>query len=260
MHVAASVFLRGMADRFMPTGEHFRRAVVARILIAMDRGVFVDEFGHRGFKGFASDVGHDPAPNITIAFNGHEHRRLGSATTPLVNFAVMRSRLAADVDLITFDGAGELRRGVNVWRHSEANASHEEQCRLVADLKLTLQFKSRNTFLGSGRTPEGVCPVTQGKAGFLIDGADPHGVLFLAIIAKPQKPLIPFASLAVHHLVDVDRSAMSAALAIGPALLLKEFDGGGFVGASKWDFLDDFRLAVFVFAFLHASNFILNAI
>ena len=90
--------------------------------------------------------------------------------------------------------------------------------------------------------------------GFFINRADADGVLLLAVPATPEIPLVPIASLGVHHLVHVHAATAHTVRCIAPALLFKEFYGCQFIRASKWDCTDDFgfREVVFVSFLIHA--------
>ena len=101
----------------------------------------------------------------------------------------------------------------------------------------------------------------EGNSALFIHRTDSNRVLFLAIAAAPQEPLVALSGLGVLHLVNRDRPALHAAGSIAPALLLKELDGGKFIRACKWDFFNHIRLREVMSwpRFLHALNLILNA-
>ena len=140
--------------------------------------------------------------------------------------------------------------GPSGWGHREANPVHQEQCRLVVDPAVTLDFQSRDTFFRCTGTPERIAPVAKLDAGFLINRADANGELFLAVVATPQVAPITFASLCIPHLVDCDTATLDARGRVSPALLFEELYSGGFIRARKWNFFDDIRLRE-VMSFFH---------
>ncbi|HEY4742642.1 MAG TPA: hypothetical protein VIH76_18745 [Candidatus Acidoferrales bacterium] len=75
--------------------------------------------------------------------------------------------------------------------------------------------------------------------GLFVNRTDANGVLLLTILTTPQEALIPLARLGIDHLVNGNRAAMDASGSLTPPLTLYEFDGGQFVRASQWDFLDN---------------------
>ena len=67
------------------------------------------------------------------------------------------------------------------------------------------------------------------------DRADAHGVLLLAAVALPQKPLIALASLAIRHLVNIGVAAtLAARAALAPSQRFDEFHRCEFIGARFW--------------------------
>jgi hypothetical protein len=74
---------------------------------------------------------------------------------------------------------------------------------------------------------------------FLVDSTDANGVLLFAILTAPQETAISLASLGIHHLVNGNRTTMNASGSLAPSLTLYELNGGQFIRASQWDFLDN---------------------
>lgn len=117
---------------------------------------------------------------------------------------------------------------------------HHEERRFVGQSGLALNLQCADALLRRAGFPEGIRPVAQRNPAVFHYRADAHGILLFAAPASPQEPLVPFASLAVLHLVDIGIAAVQAARAgHAPTQRFDKLHGGKLVGARPWYSSDD---------------------
>src|SRR5258707_290926 len=136
------------------------------------------------------------------------------------------------------------------WCHCKPDAIHQEQCRLIADLALPFNLKSRYALFTRASTPERIAPVAKRNPRFFVHCADSYGVLLFAIVTTPQITLIALACFCILHLVYIHAATADASGSVAPTLLLKKLDCRFLIGTCGWNLLYQIRLRQAV-AFVH---------
>src|SRR5687767_3225753 len=90
------------------------------------------------------------------------------------------ARTTADVGLVEFDSAGQLRLVLIRWCHRPTNAVHEEQRRFVGEARFALNLERADALLARRRTEERQAPVTERNRGVFHDRPDANGELAFA--------------------------------------------------------------------------------
>ena len=125
-------------------------------------------------------------PNLTAALHSREYRRLYSCPVHAVTRSLV-ARFAADIRFVALDNSCQWRGGWKVWGHCKANAIHQEQGRLVADLAVASESPApRRPSLKCRHARTHKPNGASGNAGFFVDRADANGVLLFAVLAAPQ--------------------------------------------------------------------------
>src|SRR2546425_668898 len=169
----------------MAAREFLSDTEIGRVFVRHQTGLRINRVPDGCFQTLGFDVDDNMPTNLPATLRS---RRDGGPLRSMSALVVsLEAGLPAHVCPINLDNSGELGGGFSVWGHRKANPIHKEQCGLVADLALTLDLQSRNAFLRRGRSPEGIAPVPKRNPRFLIHRAYANGVLFLAIMAAPQK-------------------------------------------------------------------------
>src|SRR5271157_325768 len=182
VNVATGVFLRAVTHCFVTARILFPDADVRRVFVSDDAGLPVHFFADSSLQGGCGHIRHNATANLAFSLDGTEHSSLVACASGSADAFV--SGLAANISFVAFNSALEWR-GVTIWGHCKANPVHQEQRGLVTDLAVPFDLQRGYALLRRTSPPECIAPVAQLDSGFLIDRADTHGVLFLAIMAAP---------------------------------------------------------------------------
>jgi len=74
--------------------------------------------------------------------------------------------------------------------------------RLICDSGHALYLQAGHPFLAGADRPKSIAPMAERNPRLFKYCSNTDGELLFAVVATPQKPLIPFAGCLVPHLVD----------------------------------------------------------
>ena len=144
MDVSSNVFLSAVSNRVVSARVFVPNAAIDLKIICHDAGLRVDHFPNRVFQSASTDVRDDLAPNSSLPFDCREDRSFLASASTLADALV--SGFPTDIGFIALDCAREIRV-IGIGSHRKADAVHEEEGRLVADLAVALNLQSSHAFL-----------------------------------------------------------------------------------------------------------------